>query len=153
MRLPQTGGCQCGKLRYEISEAPLLVLTCHCTDCQAMTSSAFSMGVIVKEAAFRLTAGVPRLIPRIADSGRALNRWVCPECASWISGHPRPEAATRNVRGGTFDDTSWLRPTVHLWTRSKQPWVVLPEGDQKFETQPADLSAFFASGGASAPSG
>jgi len=137
MRLPQTGGCQCGKLRYEISEAPLLVLTCHCTDCQAMTSSAFSMGVI----------------PRIADSGRALNRWVCPECASWISGHPRPEAATRNVRGGTFDDTSWLRPTVHLWTRSKQPWVVLPEGDRTFETQPADLSAFFASGGASTPSG
>jgi hypothetical protein len=117
-----------------------------------MTSSAFSMAFVVKEAAFRLTAGVPRLIPRIADSERALNRWVCPECVSWISGHPRPEAATRTVRGGTLDDTSWLRPTAHLWTRSKQPWIMLPDGDQKFETQPADLSGFFASGGASSQS-
>ena len=44
MKLPQTGGCHCGKIRYEISEAPQLVYTCHCTDCQRLTSSAFSMG-------------------------------------------------------------------------------------------------------------
>jgi hypothetical protein len=49
----------------------------------------------------------------------------------------------RNVRGGTFDDTSWLRPTVHFWTRNKQPWIATPEGDKIFETQPADLVAFF----------
>ena len=153
MKFPQTGGCQCCAIRFEVTQPPQMVYTCHCADCQRMTSSAFSMAFVVKEAAFRLTAGVPRLIPRIADSGRALNRWICPECASWISGHPRPDSATRTVRGGTLDDTSWLRPTVHLWTRSKQPWIMLPDGDQKFETQPADLSGFFASGGASSPSG
>ena len=49
----------------------------------------------------------------------------------------------RNVRGGTLDDTSWLRPTVHFWTRNKQPWIAIPEGDQIFETQPADLVRFF----------
>jgi hypothetical protein len=47
-----------------------------------------------------------------------------------------------HVRGGTLDDTSWLRPTVHFWTRTMQPWVALPEGDQRFETQPADMQAF-----------
>ena len=57
MRLSQTGGCQCGKLRYEITEAPRLVYSCHCTDCQKMTSSAFSMGLVVAEEAFHLTGG------------------------------------------------------------------------------------------------
>src|SRR5246127_388356 len=55
MELPQTGGCQCGKIRYEITEVPELVTTCHCTDCQRITSSAFSLGIALPEAAFRLT--------------------------------------------------------------------------------------------------
>ncbi len=52
MELPQTGGCQCGKVRYEITQAPQSVYTCHCTACQRLTSSAFSMGLVVAEAAF-----------------------------------------------------------------------------------------------------
>jgi len=52
LQLPLTGGCQCSKLRYEISEAPQLVYTCHCTDCQRMTSSAFSMGIVIADRAF-----------------------------------------------------------------------------------------------------
>jgi hypothetical protein len=143
MKLPQTGGCQCGKLRYEITEAPQLVYTCHCTDCQRMTSSAFSMGLVIADRAFRLTGPEPRLVERAADSGARRVRWLCPDCGSWISAAPRPGSPTRTVRGGTLDDTSWLRPTVHLWTRSKQPWVTLPEGGQLFETQPADWGSGF----------
>ena len=142
MNFPQTGGCQCGALRYEIIEAPRLTYTCHCTDCQHVTSSAFSMAIVVRDSAFRLTAGEPRLVRRTADSGRVGTRWHCPECSSWICSSPGPSSnsaeAVRRVRAGTLDDTSWLRPTVHFWTRSKQPWVALPEDGQIFETQPAD---------------
>jgi hypothetical protein len=141
MRLPQTGGCQCGALRYEITEAPQMVYACHCTDCQRLTSSAFSMAVVVADGAFRLTRGEPRPLQRTADSGRVATRWVCPECGSWVSGVPIPGSVIR-VRAGTLDDTSWLRPTVHFWTRSKQPWIALPEGCRSFETQPEDLTAF-----------
>jgi hypothetical protein len=149
MELPLTGGCQCGKLRYEIAEAPRLVYSCHCTACQKMTSSAFSMGVIVTEEAFRLTAGEPHLAaPRTADSGRVSNRWICRDCGSWLTGSPRLGGMFRSVRAGTLDDTSWLKPTAHIWTRSKQPWITLPEGDGCFETPPEDLVGFFASGGA-----
>jgi Glutathione-dependent formaldehyde-activating enzyme len=76
MQLPQTGGCQCGKFRYEISEAPQLVYTCHCTDCQRLTSSAFSMGVVVAETGFRLSGIEPRRLQRTADSGRVTTRHV-----------------------------------------------------------------------------
>ena len=62
MQLPQTGGCLCGKVRYAVSEAPQLVYTCHCTDRQRVTSSAFSMGIVVAENGFRLSGIEPRNI-------------------------------------------------------------------------------------------
>ena len=136
MKFPQTGGCLCGKLRYEIAEAPRLVYTCHCVDCQRLTSSAFSMAIVVADGAFRIMGIEPRPIESTADSGRTKIRWVCPECGCWVFSTARPDNGLRRVRSGTLDDTSWLRPTVHFWTRSKQPWLTLPEGDQVFETQP-----------------
>jgi len=135
MKLPQTGGCQCGEIRYEITEEPTMVYTCHCTDCQRLTSSAFSLGVVVPEHAFRMTGAEPRSLQRKADSGRVNTRLVCPSCGSWVVGTPRDGVI--RVRAGTLDDTSWLRPTRHIWTRSKQPWVTLPEGDEVFEAQPS----------------
>ena len=89
MKLPQTGGCQCGKIRYEISETPQSVYACHCRDCQRLTSSAFSMGIVVPEAAFKLGGVEPRALQRLADSGRTSIRWGCPECGSWIAGPAR----------------------------------------------------------------
>jgi hypothetical protein len=141
MNLPLTGGCQCGKLRYEITEAPRLTYTCHCTDCQHLTSSAFSMAFVVPDSAFRLIAGEPRPTQSTADSGRVKIRYLCPVCGCWICSPPHPSVGAENVvvrrvQAGTLDDTSWLRPTAHFWTRSKQPWVVLPEGDRIFATQP-----------------
>ncbi len=136
MKLPQTGGCQCGMIRYEITENPRLAYTCHCVDCQHLTGSAFSMAIVVADRAFQLMGVKPRAIERTADSGRAVTRLVCPECGSWVCSAPGPDGLFR-VRAGTLDDTSWLRPTMHFWTRSKQPWIALPEGDEWFETQPA----------------
>ena len=72
MDLPQTGGCQCGKIRYEITEAPQSVYACHCRDCQRLTSSAFSMGVVVPETAFKLSgfSRVPSSASRIVAGRR-----------------------------------------------------------------------------------
>jgi hypothetical protein len=137
MKLPLTGGCLCGKIRYEITEEPRLVYTCHCTDCQHLTSSAFAIAMAVSAGAFRLTGAEPRILQTIAESGRVKTRWVCPECGCWICGASSADNGLRRVRSGTLDDTSWLRPAAHFWTRSKQPWIMLPEGDEIFETQPA----------------
>ena len=138
MKLPQTGGCLCGAIRYEITEAPQMVYTCHCMDCQRLTSSAFSMAILVSDAAFRLMGIEPRVIQSAADSGRVKTRLVCPECGCWICGASSADNGLHRVRCGTLDDTSSLHPTVHFWTRSKQPWITLPEGDQQFDTQPAE---------------
>jgi len=84
-----------------------------------------------------------RALSSARPTAGALTRWVCPDCGTWIWSGSKPDAAKRDairVLAGTLDDTSWLRPTVHFWTRSAQPWVVLPEGDLRFETQPQDLA-------------
>ena len=95
------------------------------------------MAIVVTVVAFRIAGIAPRAIQRTADSGAVVTRWVCPECGSWVCGASSSDDGLRRVRAATLDDTSWLRPTAHFWTRSKQPWIMLPEGDQIFETQPA----------------
>jgi hypothetical protein len=70
------------------------------------------------------------------ESGRLNSRFVCPDCASWAYSLPR--GGIIFVRAGTLDDTSWLRPTRQIWTRSKQPWVTFADGDEIFEAQPSE---------------
>ena len=141
MRLPLTGGCICGAIRYTIGQAPVEIYACHCTDCQRITGSAFSIGVVVRDDGFRLEGKDARSVPGgISAGGRVKSRWVCPECGIWLYGNPRHSSrhagVIRVVRGGTLDDTSWLRPASHVWTRSRQPWVVLPPDATVHPTQP-----------------
>ena len=135
----QTGGCHCRALRYAITEPPLRTYLCHCTDCQNLAGSAFGIGVVVREAAFTLE-GTPRIVQRTLGSGKIGNRWTCPNCGVWICGDARPNPATgveqRILRGGTLDNTKWLKPTTHFFARSAQPWFVFPEDATIYETVP-----------------
>ena len=136
------GGCACKGLKFVLGAAPLGVYACHCTDCQTLSGSAFGLAVVVRAAAFSVT-GAPRLIPRRLGSGATVFRKVCPDCNVWVYGGSRLDLATPPelvvVRAGTFDDTSWIRPQAHYWTRSKLPWVEIYPGEQIFETQPASF--------------
>jgi len=147
-----SGGCQCGEIRYAVTGEPRLVYTCHCSDCQRVTGSAFSLGFVVGIDEFELARGGLKPLARTASSGRVRKRWVCPVCCTWVcSGDAGPgspsEEEIRTVRAGTLDDTSWLHPTLHIWTRSAQSWFTLPEDGHCFETQPEDIYGFYAAGG------
>ena len=97
----------------------------------------------------RFTEAGPRAFQRTADSGRTVTRWVCGGCGAWVCNGAKPGTAPPGgfvaVRAGTLDDTSWLRPTAHFWTRSAQPWVALPEGGTRSKTQPTDGLAWLRS--------
>jgi hypothetical protein len=92
------GGCRCGHIRYEITEQPWFGFACHCTDCQQLTASAFSLGITVPESGFRLVQNRPQQWTKIGSSGRPSHQFTCPNCSGWT--HTKPEVLTRQAAGG-----------------------------------------------------
>ncbi len=131
------GGCQCGAIRYEVVGAPVRLVVCHCIDCQRQSSSAFGMTMVVHEEDFRLKKGEPKTYASKSDAGRAKLGAFCPECGTRIYHQTEWRKGRVSVKPGTLDDTSWLNLDMHLWTRSKQSWVIIPEGVEAYEKQPS----------------
>jgi len=125
------GGCQCGAVRYRLEGEPIGLAVCHCTGCQRQSGSAFGMSLAVRSEAFRLLAGELRTFTVSCDSGRTKRCAFCPACGTRI--HHQVFDAALSVKAGTLDDTSWLAPDSHYWTRSRQPWVPIPAGARCFE--------------------
>ncbi len=131
------GGCQCGGIRYEVRGAPQQVVVCHCTDCQRQSGSAFGMTLVVKEENFRLTQGDLKTFASNSDAGRSKLGAFCPECGTRIYHKPEWRKGTVSVKPGTLDDTSMLKPDIHIWTGSKQPWITIPEDVEAHEKHPS----------------
>jgi hypothetical protein len=123
------GGCACGAVRYRLRTAPMFVHCCHCTACQRETGSAFAINALIEADRVETLAGAaePMVIP--SESGMGQQVWRCPECrvAVW-SNYGGALDVLRFVRVGTLDDPARLVPDIHIYTRSKLPWVRLPEG-------------------------
>jgi hypothetical protein len=119
------GGCRCGHIRYEITEQPWFGFACHCTDCQQLTASAFSLGITVPESGFRLVQNRPQQWTKIGSSGRPSHQFTCPNCSGWT--HTKPEVLTGGlvVRPMTLDDHHGFRPVCESFTRSALPWARL----------------------------
>ena len=129
------GGCACGAVRYRLTAAPLFVHGCHCTDCQTETGSAFATNALIEAGEVELLQGEPVRVDTPSASGKGQAIWRCPRCfvALW-SNYVGAGEAIRFLRAGTLDDPGDLQPDVHIYVRSKRPWVILPEGVPAFET-------------------
>lgn len=127
------GRCACNAVRYRLLSAPMFVNCCHCKDCQRQTGSAFVINALIETDRIEITHGktVPTALP--TDSGRVHDVYRCPTChtALWSDYGGRP--ALRFVRVGTLDDPASLPPDAHIFTRSKLPWVVLPDDAKAFD--------------------
>ena len=144
MRLPLTGGCQCGAVRYEIGAAPLTVYACHCADCQRQSGSAFALSLLAPRDAVRVTQGAPAVWERPGSqttSGTPADCVFCLECGARLYNLPSRNRAVAVVKPGTLDDTSWLEPVGHIWTKSAQPWVMFEAGTLLYDGQPPDFAA------------
>jgi hypothetical protein len=126
------GGCACGAVRYRLRSAPMFVHCCHCLDCQRQTGSAFVLNALIETDRVEATGEVHRsLMP--TNSGRPHGVDRCRACGTAVWSEYGGVAAMRFVRVGTLDVPSSLSPDVHIYTRSKLPWVVLPAGVPAFE--------------------
>lgn len=123
------GGCDCQFIRYRLTRAPLFVHCCHCRWCQRETGSAFVLNALIETACVELLNEQPEMVMTPSASGRGQNIARCPHCrvALWSHyGGAGPLFAF--IRVGTLDDPDRFPPDIHIFTTSKQPWVVLPKG-------------------------
>lgn len=126
---PLEGGCTCRRVRYRLITPPMFVHCCHCRWCQRETGSAFAINAMIEADRVELLAGKPVVIDTPSLSGKGQKIARCPECrvAVW-SNYAGAGDAVRFVRVGTLDDPDRLAPDIHIFTSSRQPWVVLPAG-------------------------
>ena len=127
------GGCFCRAVRYRLTSAPMFVHCCHCRNCQTQTGSAFVLNALIETDRIEVLAVAPEFTTVESGSGRPHDIYRCPDCrtAVWSDYGRRP--GMRFVRIGTLDDPTALSPDVHIFTRSKLPWVGLPENARAFD--------------------
>ena len=127
------GGCDCGKIRYRMETAPLIVHCCHCRWCQRETGSAFAVNAAIEADRVTLLADAPILVDTPSASGDGQKIARCPRCHVAVWSHYSGLGSRLSyVRVGTLDRPDGLAPDIHIFTASKQPWVVLPPGTAAF---------------------
>jgi hypothetical protein len=130
-KLPWRGGCRCGETRIEVTAAPLLASACHCTGCQRMTASAFSLTLTLPSEGFAVVQGEPV----IGGLHGPTRHYFCPRCKSWMFTRPAGFDALVNLRPSMLDEHRWFVPFVEVWTQEKLPWVTTPAA-HSFATEP-----------------
>ena len=123
------GKCTCGEVRYRMTGRPLFVHCCHCRWCQRETGSAFALKAMIEADRVELLSGSPEIIDTPSNSGEGQKITRCPRCriALW-SNYAGAGNAVHFVLVGTLLEPDRLPPDIHIFTSSKQPWVVLPAG-------------------------
>jgi hypothetical protein len=116
------GECRCGKVRFEITAPPIMTMACHCTGCQRMSASAFSLSAAIPSDAFSITQGEPV----IGGLRGALHHFFCDYCMSWLFTRVDGFESFVNIRVTMLDDPSPFPPYIETYTSEKLPWASTP---------------------------
>jgi len=128
------GGCTCGELRYRLNRSPMVVHCCHCRWCQRETGAAFALNAMIETSNISLLSGNPEKIEIPSQSGKGQTIVRCSNCRIAVWSHYAGAGELLSfVRVGTLDNPDAAPPDIHIFTASKQPWVVLPADTPAFE--------------------
>jgi hypothetical protein len=116
------GECRCGQVRFQVRGAPILTMACHCTGCQRMTASAFSLSSLYASSNLEVTEGEPV----IGGLHGATRHFFCPHCMSWLFTRPEGLEDFVNVRATMLDHTKDFTPFIETYTSEALPWARTP---------------------------
>jgi hypothetical protein len=135
------GQCRCGQVRFTVASAPLITMACHCSGCQLMTGSAFSLSSLYAAEMFEVTAGEPVL----GGLRGGTRHHFCPACMSWLFTQPEGLDAFVNVRSTLLEDARDYRPFIEAYTKEALPWAHT-QAEHSYDTTPdeADVPRLFA---------
>ena len=130
-----SGSCFCGAVRYRLTRSPMFVHCCHCRDCQKQTGGAFAINALIERSCIARAPGSqgPVRTTVKTDSGRHHDIYRCPDCHTALWSDYGRRGVMVFVRVATLDRAQDIVPDVHIFTRSKLPWVVLPPGARSFD--------------------
>lgn len=129
-----TGGCACGATRYRMETSPMIVHCCHCHWCQRETGASYALNAMIEADRVTILQAQPEMVLTPSNSGKGQTIARCAEChvALW-SNYAGAGDKVHFVRVGTLDEAHRLSPDMHIYTASKQPWVVIPDSHLAFE--------------------
>ena len=126
---PIEGGCDCRTVRYRMQTPPLFVHCCHCRWCQRESGASFALNALIEAERMANLAGEPELVQTPSNSGKGQIIARCPKCRIALWSHYAGAGPVISfVRVGTLDNPDLLPPDIHIFTQSKQPWIVIPQG-------------------------
>lgn len=136
MQYPIDGSCQCGQVSYQISKPPLVVMACHCRECQKLSTAPYSITVVFKSDAVRFH-GELKEWSRSSESGNKNNAMFCPNCGNRIYHfNPDDDSMIRlKLQPADLADDSLFEPTMHVWVSEKKSWYQVPEGVMAIDKQ------------------
>ncbi len=133
LQIPANGRCQCGKCSYSLAAEPYVAYTCHCNECQKLTSSAFLSCMQVPSEGVKFASGSPAIKERIADSGNVVQTWFCSSCGSALFAKSSARPRVRTMHIGSLEHPETVELEAHIWVKRKLPWVSLPANHRIFE--------------------
>ena len=133
---PLTGGCLCGAIRYTISVPVTELRACRCTSCQKASGAGGTVNAAIPSAAFKLVQGSPKRFTCVADSGRTLHRYFCGDCGSPLYSQRESTPENMVVSAGTLDDSSGMKITFNIWTKSARSWDYIDPAIKQHPGQP-----------------
>jgi hypothetical protein len=136
MKLPLTGGCACGAIRYATTAEPVVMFHCHCRDCQRASGGPFTSFVIVPAEAFRFSQGSLRFHDSPSHRGGKTHRGFCADCGSPVLVKTDANRDIVAIRTASLDDPSWFNPQMDVWTSDAHPWDQMNPALPKFEKYP-----------------
>lgn len=116
------GECRCARVRFEITTPPIMTMACHCTGCQRMSASAFSLSAAIPSAAFSITQGEPV----IGGLRGALQHFFCDYCMSWLFTRADGFESFVNIRVTMLEEPRQFPPYIETYTSEKLPWASTP---------------------------
>jgi hypothetical protein len=122
-KLPWEGGCRCDKVRLRVTLPPLVSMACHCTGCQRMSASAFSLSLLLPRAGLEVVSGEP---VRGGLRQGPPRHMFCPDCMTWMFTEVDGPQALVNLRPTMLDERSWFAPFIETYTSEKLPWATTP---------------------------
>lgn len=131
-----TGGCLCGQVRYESDADPQMIAICHCSHCQKVSGSAFSVNLAMPAESVRMTGDLTTY-EDVGTSGKPVLRMFCDKCGSSIGSDVKAFPGLLFLKAGTLDDASWVQPGLEIWTDSAQSWVTPCEAAERVAGNPS----------------